>query len=334
MKLLRTLFGLIALVACGFAFAETPIVIKFSFVNPLTSPKGMAADYFKKLAEEGTGGRVKVELYPNSQLYRDKEEIEALQLGAVQMLAPTLGKFGPLGAREFELFDLPYLFENYDEVHRITEGAIGQQLMAKLEPKGLKGLAFWDNGFKQMSANKPLRTPDDFKGVKMRIFSSKVLESEMRALGALPQVIAASEIYTSLQTGLVDGSENTESTFFQFKFFEVQKYLTLTDHGYVGYGVIVNKKFWEGLPPDIRTTLESAMKEATKYANKITEKENREALDGIRTTGKTQIVTLSPDDKKALKKALMKAHEENAAKIGKELIQSVYRETGFDPGRL
>ena len=249
MKAARILLIALGLALCGSAAAQAPIVIKFSHVNGATAPKNLAAERFKQLAEERTKGRVKVEIYPNSQLYKDAEEIEALQTGAVQMLAPTLGKFGPLGIRQFEVFDLPYMFDNFDEVHRVTQGAIGKQLFAMLESKGIKGLAYWDNGFKQMNANKALRNVADFKGIKMRVFSSKVLDAEMRALGAIPQTLPASEIYLSMQTGLVDGGENTTTTFNDFKFYEVQKYLTVSDHGYVGYAVVVNKKFWDGLPP-------------------------------------------------------------------------------------
>src|SRR6185436_2025181 len=254
------------LAAAGLAFAGAasaqPIVVKFSFVNPADSPKGKAADYWKKLVEEGTKGRVKIELYPNSSLYKDKEELEALQLGSVQMLAPTLGKFSAMGLSDYEAFDLPYLFENF------------KQLLDQLEPKGLKGLAFWDNGFKQMNANKALRVPADFKGVKLRIFSSKVLDAQMRALGAIPQVLAASEMYQAMQTGLVDGNENTESTFYDFKLYEVQKFLTESSHGYVGYLVVANKKFWDGLPADVRKVMEEAMAKTTTYANAISEKAN------------------------------------------------------------
>jgi C4-dicarboxylate-binding protein DctP len=296
----------------------------------MDSPKGRGAEYFKKLAEERTNGKVRIELYPNSILYKDKEELEALQLGAVQMLAPTLGKFGPMGAREFELFDLPFLFSNYDEVHRVTQGPIGKQLLASLEPKGIKGLAFWDNGFKQMNANKPLRALKDFKGLKMRIFSSKVLDSQMRALGANPQVMAASEMYSALQTGLVDGSENPESNFYQFKFQEVQKYMTLSNHGYIGYGVVVNKKFWEALPSDLRTTLEGAMAAATDYANGIAKKENDDALEAVKKTGKTEIISLTPQERSEWKKALMKVHRENEDRVGKNLLHAIYKEIGFD----
>ena len=273
--------------------AQQPIVIKFSHVVAVDTPKGKGAEYFKKLAEERTKGRVKVEVYPNSSLFKDGEEMEALQLGSVQMLAPSLAKFGPLGVREFEVFDLPYMFDNYDELHKVTDGPVGAALFKKLESKGIVGLAYWDNGFKVMSANKPMRVPADYKGLKMRIQSSKVLGDEMKALGAIPQVMAFSEVYQALQTGVVDGTENPPSNFYTQKMHEVQKYLALTDHGYLGYAVIVNKKFWDGLPADIRTTLEGAMKDATKFANDIAQKENDDALEAVKETGKTEIITLT-----------------------------------------
>jgi C4-dicarboxylate-binding protein DctP len=324
----------LALALSGTAGAQQPIVIKFSHVVAPDTPKGRAAEFFKKAAEERTKGKVKIELFPNSQLFKDAEELEALQLGSVQMLAPTVSKFGPLGVREFEVFDLPYIFENYDDVHKVTGGPIGTQLFKKLEGKGIVGLAYWDNGFKPMSANKALHKPEDAKGLKMRIQSSKVLDAQMRAIGAIPQVMALSEVYQGLQTGVVDGTENVVSNFYTQKMFEVQKFLTLTDHGYVGYAVIVNKKFWDGLPADIRTALEAAMKDATKYANDIARKENEDALAGVRKTGKTQVVELTAEEKRAWKKALVKVHGEMAGRIGKPLLDEIYRETGFDPKKL
>src|SRR5476651_1147156 len=234
----------------GQARADDPIVIKFSHVVAPDTPKGKGADKFKELAEKYTDGKVKIEVYPNSQLYKDKEEVEALQLGAVQMLAPSLAKFGPIGVKEFEVFDLPYILPNKEALRRVTDGPLGKKLFDLLQPKGITGLAYWDNGFKVMSANKPLHNPADFKGLKMRIQSSKVLDAQMRALGANPQVMAFSEVYQALQTGVVDGTENTTSNIFTQKMHEVQKYLTLSDHGYIGYAVVVNKKFWDGLPAD------------------------------------------------------------------------------------
>ncbi|HLX23552.1 MAG TPA: TRAP transporter substrate-binding protein [Usitatibacter sp.] len=331
----RTLLAiLLAAFAAGPAFAQSPIVIKFSHVVAENTPKGKGALKFKELAEKATGGKVKVEVYPNSTLYKDGEEMNALQLGSVQMLAPSLAKFGPLGVPAFEVFDLPYLFDSYDELNKVTTGPVGKQLFQKLESKGIVGLAYWDNGFKDMSANKPLHVPADFRGLKMRIQSSKVLDAQMRALGASPQVMAFSEVYQALQTGVVDGTENPPSNLYTQKMHEVQKYLTLSDHGYLGYAVIVNKPFWDGLPPDIRKALEGAMVEATKYTNEIAKKENLDALEAVKKSGKTQIITLTPEEKKAWKKALVKVHEEMSGRIGKDVIQSIYKETGFDPAKL
>jgi len=323
----------LASLSLGAVAADQPIIIKFSHVVAVDTPKGKAAEQFKKLAEERTHGKVKVEVYPNSQLYKDKEEMEALQLGSVQMLAPSLAKFGPLGVKEFEVFDLPYIFNGYSSLHRVTEGPIGQSLLKKLEPKGIVGLAYWDNGFKEMSANKVLKVPADFRGLKMRIQSSKVLDSEMRALGATPQVMAFSEVYQALQTGVVDGTENPVSNFYTQKMHEVQKYLMISDHGYLGYAVIVNKKFWDGLPADIRTQLEGAMKESTRYANAIAATENLDALDKVKKSGKTQVVPLTDAEKAVWAKALVKVHKEQESRIGKDLIQSIYKETGFDPNK-
>ena len=313
------------------AYAQQPIVIKFSHVVAVDTPKGKAAEYFKKLAEERTKGRVKVEVYPNSALFKDGEEMEALQLGSVQILAPSLAKFGPLGAREFEVFDLPYIFDDYDELHKVTQGPLGAALLEKLESKGIVGLAYWDNGFKLMSANKPIRLPADYKGLKMRIQSSKVLGDEMKALGAIPQVMAFSEVYQALQTGVVDGTENPPSNFYTQRMHEVQKYAALTEHGYLGYAVIVNKKFWDGLPAEIRTTLEGAMKETTKYANDIARKENDDALEAVRKSGKTEIIQLTPEQKAQMKQALLPVHKQNESRIGKDTIAEVYKATGFAP---
>jgi len=320
-----------AILAVGGVSAQQPIVIKFSHVVAVDTPKGKAAEYFKKLAEERTQGKVKVEVYPNSQLYKDGEEMEALQLGSVQMLAPSVAKFGPLGVREFEVFDLPYIFETYADLHKVTDGPVGKLLFSKLESKGIIGLAFWDNGFKDFSANKPLRLPGDAKGMKMRIQSSNVLEAEIRALGGLPQKMAFSEVYQGLQTGVVDGTENPPSNFYTQKMHEVQKYLTMSEHGVIEYAVIVNKKFWDGLPADIRTTLEGAMKDATKLANDIAKKENDDALEAVKKSGKTQVIVLTADEKAAWKKALVVVHREQESRIGKDIIQSVYKETGFKP---
>jgi C4-dicarboxylate-binding protein DctP len=274
-----------------------------------------------------TKGRVKVEVYPNSQLYKDKEEMEALQLGAVQMLAPSLAKFGPLGVKEFEVFDLPYIFPNKASLYAVTEGPIGKGLLQKLEPKGITGLAYWDNGFKDMSANKPLHAPADFRGLKLRIQSSKVLDAQMRTLGANPQVLAFSEVYQALQTGVVDGTENPPSNMYTQKMHEVQKNMTISNHGYLGYAVIVNKKFWDGLPTDIRAQLEQAMRDATTYEKAIAQRDNDEALAAIKKSGKTDIYELNAKEQVEWRKALMPVHKQMESRIGKDLIQAIYKET-------
>ena len=337
MKASKLLFGLVAVFLSAvppLASAQEPIVIKFSHVVANDTPKGKAADFFAKKAGELTKGKVKVEVYANSTLYKDKEEMEALQLGAVQMLAPSLAKFGPLGLKEFELFDLPYIFDDYKELHLITTGPVGKALLKKLETRGLVGLAYWDNGFKVMSSNKPINAPEDYKGLKMRIQSSEVLDAQMRAVGAIPQKMAFSEVYQALQTGVVDGTENPPSNLYTQKMHEVQKFVVMTNHGYLGYAVITNKKFWDGLPSDIRTALESAMDQATAYANKIAQEENDIAMAEVRKSGKSQVTTPTAEQKKALKKALVPVHEKMSGRIGKENIEAVYKATNFDPSKL
>ena len=312
----------------GSAVAE-PIVIKFSHVVAQDTPKGLAADFFKKRAEELTQGKVTVEVYPNSQLYKDKEEMEALQLGAVQMLAPSLAKFGPLGVKDFEVFDLPFIFNDYDDLHKVTKGPAGKALLDKLAPKGILGLAYWDNGFKSFSANSPMKTPADLKGKKFRIQNSKVLEEQMRTIKAIPQMLAFSEVYQALQTGVVDGAENPISNFYTQKMHEVQKYMTITNHGYLGYAVIVNKKFWEGLPADIRTQLETALNEATDYANKIAKEMNDRDLASVKASGKTEVTTLTPEERAAFKAAMLPVHDKMASRIGQETIDSFYKAGDF-----
>ena len=307
------------------AFAGDPIVIKFSHVVATDTPKGEAAAKFKQLAEKYSSGRVKVELYPNSQLYKDREEMEALQLGAVQMLAPSVSKFGPLGLREFEVFDLPYLFPDAETVDRVTDGEIGKALFAKLESRGIKGLAYWDNGFKQFSANRPLREPGDFRGLKMRIQSSKVLEAMMRQLGALPQVMAFSEVYSALQQRVVDGTENPVSNLYTQKMHEVQSHLTISDHGCLVYAVIVNRKFWDGLPADVRAQLEKAMRETTVYERDVAKKDNENALAAVRASKKTEVYVLGAAERKRWGVALLPVHAKFEQTVGRDNLQAIYR---------
>jgi C4-dicarboxylate-binding protein DctP len=322
----KKLIAIIAFAALMPSLAwAAPITVKFSHVVAPDTPKGKAAEKFRELAEKYTKGAVKVEVYPNSQLYKDREELEALQRGAVHMLAPSVSKFGPLGVRDFELFDLPYLFPDSETVDRVTDGEIGARLFAKLEPRGIKGLAYWDNGFKQFSADRPLRTLRDFRGLKMRIQSSKVLEAMIRELGGAPQVMAFSEAYTALQQGVVNGTENPLSNLYTQKMHEVQPHLTISDHGYLVYAVIVNKKFWEGLPESVRAQLEKAMREATRFEREIAAQENKDALAAVRASGRTEIHVLPEAERRKWREALMPVHKRFENVVGRDNLQAVYR---------
>ncbi len=303
--------------------AFQPIVVKFSHVVTEDTPKGKGAIRFKELAEAKTKGRVKVEIYPNSQLYKDREELEALQLGAVQMLAPSVSKFGPLGVRKFEVFDLPYMFADESSLGHVVEGPVGKGLFKLLEPKGIVGLAYWFNGFKEFTANRPLKKLDDFKGLKIRIQSSKILEGEIKAFGAIPQVMAFSEVYTALQQGVVDGEENTPSNKYTQKMHEVQKYMTISDHGVVMYAVIVNKKFWDGLPADVRRSLGEATAEATNYVWDIAKKENDDALAKIKAAKTTEVYALPPTEKAVWRKAMLPLYREYEGVVGKDTLQAI-----------
>jgi C4-dicarboxylate-binding protein DctP len=326
-KLILAAASIAALALAGPALADDPIIIKFSHVVATNTPKGLAAEKFKELAEKYTNGKVKIEVYPNSQLYKDKEELEALQLGAVQMLAPSNSKFGPIGVREFEVFDLPYILPDLATLRKVTDGPLGAKLLKLLDSKGMTGLAYWDNGFKQMSANKKLLMPADYKGLKFRIQSSKVLEAQFRSLGAIPQVMAFSEVYQALQTGVVDAQENTWSNIYTQKMHEVQKYITQTNHGYIGYVVVTNKKFWDGIPADTRAQLDKAMKEATAYGNGQSAKENEEAMEEVKKTGKSEIIIPTPEQDAAMRKAMEPVYKDVASRVGKSLIDEFLKET-------
>jgi C4-dicarboxylate-binding protein DctP len=322
MTKLSTLIASIGLAFSAGAFAQTPIVIKFSHVAAADTPKGQAAEFFKKRAEELTKGRVKVEVYINSTLYKDKEELEALQLGSVA------GKFGPAGVKEFEVFDLPYMFPDEAGLHRVTRGPIGASLLKKLEARNIVGLSYWDAGFRVLSSNKPIRTPDEAKGQKIRINSSKVNQAIMRSVGALPQSMAFSEVYTALQTGVVDGADGNMPNLYTQKQYEVQKYVTMTNHTYSGYVVIANKPFWDGLPADIRASLETAVKEATEFNDKVAEEDNQKAIAAIKASGKTEIHVPTPEEKAMWVKAMSVVQDDMAPRVGKDLVEAIRKEAG------
>jgi C4-dicarboxylate-binding protein DctP len=325
-KLLFAVAAAAVLVAPAVVQAQSPIVIKFSHVVANDTPKGKGALKFKELAEKYTDGKVKVEIYPNSTLYKDKEEIEALQLGSVQMLAPSTAKFAPLGIKEFEALDLPWLFKDDQTYSNAMKGTIGKWLFERLETKGITGLAYWDNGFHMLSANRPLMKPADFQGLKFRISGSKVADQYLRIMGSIPQIMAFSEVYQALQTGVVDGCENTASNYLTQKFYEVQKDITVSYHAHLQYAVIVNSKFWSGLPPDIRAQLEKAMNEATDYTNSIARQENEDALAEIKKTGKTTLHYLTDADRKAWQEAMQPTYKWAKGRVGQEVLDLLAKE--------
>ena len=332
MKLIQSLAVAALMASAAPAMAQAPIVIKFSHVVTDNAPKGKAAAKFKELAEKYTEGKVKVEIYPNSTLYKDAEELEALQLGAVQILAPATGKFAPLGVKEFEALDLPFIFPDRAAYLKVTEGPVGKGMLQKLEAKGVKGLAFWDNGFYALSANKPIRVPNDLRGLKIRISGSKVADAQLRLLGANPQIMSFSELYQGLQSGVVDGAENTPSNYLTQKLYEVQKHMTLLSHSHLAYAVITNKKFWDGLPADIRTQLDKAMADASEYNNSISVKENDDALAAIRANGKMEVYAPTPEERKAFMDAMAPVYKTVVARVGKEMIDAMQKETGSTLG--
>ena len=305
------------------AQADDPIVIKFSHVAAIDTPKGQAAEYFKKQAEALTEGKVKVEVYPNSMLFKDKEELEALQMGSVQMLAPVVGKLGPAGIKEFEAFDLPYLFSDLAAVHRVTKGEIGKSLLTKLDQRGMVGLGYWDAGFRVLSSNKPIHTPDQIKGQKIRINSSKVNQAIISSVGAIPQTMPFSEVYQALQTGVVDGADGNLTNLYTQKQYEVQKHVTLTEHTYSGYVILVNKDFWNKLPEDIRGKLQQAVQEASDLNEKAVVDDDKKALEAIKASGKTEVYTPTPEEKDLWVKAMTPVQDQLAERVGKDLVEQI-----------
>lgn len=329
LPLLHVAFALAA--AAPARAAEPTIVVRFSHVVAVDTPKGQAAELFRRRAAELTGGRVRVDVFPNGTGYKDHEEIQALLLGAVDLLAPSLSKFGQLGVREFEAFDLPFLFEDEAALRRVTDGPPGRTLLAKLDQRGIVGLAFWDSGFKSFSANRPLHRPEDFKGLRMRIQASGVIDAQMRALGALPQVLPFPEVYRALEAGVVDGAENPVSNFYTQGMHRVQRHLTLTHHGYLGYAVIANRRFWEALPADVRRALTRALAEATQLANRLSREKEAADLEAVRRAGTTTVHVPSKEERQAFVRALRPVHRAMQDRVGREFLRSVYAATGFDP---
>lgn len=301
------------------------VLVRFSHVVAQDTPKGLMAKRFKELVEQRAGGRIRVEVYPDSQLYGDDDEMEALRLGAVEMLAPSLSKFGNFGVPEFEVFDLPFLFSDMEQVRLVTQGPVGQQLLQRLNRQQMMGLGFLDNGFKQMSASKPLRTPADFKGQRFRVQASRVLVAQMRALGAQPVVLPFDETQRALASGVVDGAENPLSNFLTQGLAKVQPDVTLTQHGYLGYAVVTNPRFWASLAIADRDLLARALADALALGNRLSAELNQQALERLQRTPGVRVHTLTPQERSALRLAVQPVYDGFQRIVGPELLNDVHR---------
>ena len=311
----------LALGFSGLAQAADPIIIKYSHVVAENTPKGQAALKFKELAEKYLPGKVEVQVFPNSQLFGDGKEMEALLLGDVQIVAPSLSKFSKY-TKKLQVFDLPFLFDDIDAVDRFQNSAKGHELLTSMQGKGIVGLGFLHNGMKQLSANVPLRTPADAKGLKFRIQSSDVLEAQFKAVGANPQKLAFAEVYQALQSGVVDGAENPWSNIYTKKFYEVQKYITESDHGVLDYMVVANENWWNGLPEDVRNGLDKAMHEAIAYGNKIARTDDADYRAKVIEAKKAKVIKLTKSEKDQWRNAMKPVWSQFEGEIGKDLIDA------------
>lgn len=303
--------------------ASSALVVRFSHVVAPNTPKGQMATRFQQLVAHSSNGRIRVEVYPDSQLYGDDDEMEALQLGAVDLLAPSLSKFGTAGVPEFEVFDLPFLFDRLTQVRCVTHGPIGRQLLQRLARHQMVGLGFLDNGFKQMSAQRPLQGVQDFKGLRLRIQASRVLAAQMQALGAYPVVLPFGETQRALAEGVVDGAENPLSNFLTQQLAPVQRAVTLTHHGYLGYAVVSNPRFWASLKAADRDLLTRALNTALEEGNRRAAQLDEQALATLRQTPGLRVYPLSPAQRLALRQAVQPVHDDFQRRVGAGLLREV-----------
>ncbi|SHM73328.1 C4-dicarboxylate TRAP substrate-binding protein DctP [Phytopseudomonas punonensis] len=317
----KALVCALSLSIAGLAQAADPITIKFSHVVAEHTPKGQGAMLFKKLVEERMAGKVTVQVYPNSSLFGDGKEMEALLLGDVQIIAPSLAKFEHY-TKQIQIFDLPFLFNDINAVDRFQQSPEGKSLLTSMESKGITGLGYWHNGMKQLSANKKLVEPKDARGLKFRVQASAVLDEQFKALRAAPRKMSFAEVYQGLQTGVVNGAENPYSNIYSQKMHEVQKFITESDHGVLDYMVITNTKFWDGLPEDIRTELTAILAEVTVEVNKQAEALNQKDKQRILDAGTTEIVTLTPEQREEWREAMRPVWKKFEGEIGADLIKA------------
>lgn len=303
------------------AFADAPIVIKFSHVVADDTPKGRGALLFKKLVEERLGDQVKVEVYPNSTLFGDADELQALRDGKVQMLAPSLSKF-EVYTKQLDVFDLPFLFDDLEAVKRFQKRDKSRELLHSMAKSGIYGLAYWNNGMKQLSANRELRKPADAKGLSFRIQPSSVLDAQFGLLDAKAVKLPFSETLKALQDGKVQGTENTWSNLASQKLDSAQPFITETNHGVLSYMLISDQKFWNSMPYPVRTQLEAIVEEVTVEVNKDAEALNQKERDHIVANGKARIVSLTPAERDAWRTAMQPLWKQFEGQIGADVLRA------------
>lgn len=321
MRIMTFGIAVCTLLFASMTVAAEPIKIKFAHVVAETTPKGIGALMFKERVEKQFPGKVVVEVYPNSQLYDDDKVMEAMLLGDVQMAAPSLAKFGQY-TKKLQIFDLPFLFDNLAALERFQASKSGKDLLDSMQKKGYKGLAYWHNGMKHLSANKCLRTPEDAKGLKFRIQQSDVLQAQFEQMGASPQKLAFAEVYNALQTGVVDGTENPWSNTYSKKFYEVQKCISDTDHGYLGYMVVTSNRFWKSLPDDIRTGLEKILTEVTVEVNQKATQLEKDDRQKIVDSKRTEVIKLTDAELNKWRDAMKPVWKKFEKEIGEDVIKA------------
>lgn len=299
------------------------IIIKFSHVVAENTPKGLAAEYFARLVKAKTNERVEIQVFPNGILYTDKNEVEALRRGDVQMIAPASSNLAELFPT-WQAIDLPFAFPSQEALNKAFGGPIGSALFQSLEYKNMKGLAFWMNGFKQMtSSQKPLIVPDDFKNQTFRILPSPVIDAQFKQMGARTLTAPFNEVFRLLEQRKVDGQENTISNIFSKRLYKVQQYMTISNHGYLGYAVIMNKSFWDRLPADIQQKIAEAMDEATEWANRQSLAINEKQLQAIEKEGGIEIHYLTAQERRKWVAVLNPVYDQFSSQIGGELVKQI-----------
>jgi len=332
---MKKILSVVLLSACAMftGLAQAEYVIKFSHVVTPTTPKGKAAQYFADQVNEKLAGKVRVEVFPNSQLYNDNKVMEAMRLASGNtglMAAPSMSKFVKF-SKKLQVFDIPFLFNDINDVHKLVDSPIVEGMVAPLEKKGIKALGFWDNGMKVFSINgdKPLKiSPDDFKGKKFRIQSSEVHEAMIQALGGTPQKLPFKEVYTALGQGVVDGQENAWSNVYSKKFFEVQDYITVSNHSYLGYLLVVSSEFWNSLPEDIRKELSVIIKDATAKARVFAAEADTGDRKKIEADKYAKVVEMTAEERAAWRAATSKVEDQFRKQIGEDLLKQVHDTLG------